>query len=204
MSDLILPTDEQVERAARAICASLGQNPDRNFAGWEGGERWRLQEFTAPAKQILAVLLNQCSPVPAPVSESFIAQQLERDGSRDPLLSFKERSAPRLDEVNFANIEKLSSKQPLDMTLDAALQRTCNGSDSYAGFTHNYEQAETYRKWAMQQPTPSIPEPAPIALTDDHVASLERAIRAEGFDIRVDTETGEAKLYRVTGDGSTV
>lgn len=42
----------------------------------------------------------------------------------------------------------------------------------------------------------------PIALTEDHIPSLERAIRAEGYDIKVDTETGEVKLYRVTADGS--
>jgi hypothetical protein len=43
-------------------------------------------------------------------------------------------------------------------------------------------------------------EPQPYALTEDHVASLERAIRAEGYNIRVDTETGEVKLYRVKGE----
>lgn len=35
---------------------------------------------------------------------------------------------------------------------------------------------------------------APVALTDSHVAALERAIRAEGYDIQIDTETGEVRL----------
>lgn len=43
---------------------------------------------------------------------------------------------------------------------------------------------------------------APYALTDQHVASLERAIRAEGYDIRVDTDTGEVKLYRELAGGA--
>jgi hypothetical protein len=37
---------------------------------------------------------------------------------------------------------------------------------------------------------------APLALTDQHVAALERAIRAEGYDILVDPETGEVRLSR--------
>jgi hypothetical protein len=40
--------------------------------------------------------------------------------------------------------------------------------------------------------------PAPLALTDRHVAALERAIRAEGYDILADPETGEVRLTRRT------
>lgn len=37
----------------------------------------------------------------------------------------------------------------------------------------------------------------PLALTDQHVSALEKAIRAEGFDIFADPETGDIKLERV-------
>jgi len=37
---------------------------------------------------------------------------------------------------------------------------------------------------------------APIALTEGHVSALERAIRAEGYDIQIDTETGEVRLIQ--------
>lgn len=43
---------------------------------------------------------------------------------------------------------------------------------------------------------------APYALTDSHVAALEEAIRAEGYDILYDTETGEFKLLRTCGADS--
>lgn len=36
----------------------------------------------------------------------------------------------------------------------------------------------------------------PLALTDQHVAALERAIRAEGYLILADADTGEVKLTR--------
>ncbi len=42
---------------------------------------------------------------------------------------------------------------------------------------------------------PSEPS-ALFALTDAHVTALEKAIRAEGYDILVDPETGEVKLTR--------
>ena len=42
-----------------------------------------------------------------------------------------------------------------------------------------------------------IEELEPYALTEEHIAALERAIRAEGFTILVDTETGEVRLKRI-------
>ncbi len=36
----------------------------------------------------------------------------------------------------------------------------------------------------------------PIALTDAHVAALEHAIRAEGYSIMMNDETGEIRLER--------
>jgi hypothetical protein len=39
--------------------------------------------------------------------------------------------------------------------------------------------------------------PPPFALTDQHAAALERAIRREGFDSKIDPETGDVKLERV-------
>jgi hypothetical protein len=38
----------------------------------------------------------------------------------------------------------------------------------------------------------------PYALTDQHAAALERAIRAEGYDIAVDIETSTIKLVRTS------
>lgn len=40
-------------------------------------------------------------------------------------------------------------------------------------------------------------EPEPYALTEEHVGALERAIRAEGYIILVDSETGKVKLKRI-------
>jgi hypothetical protein len=37
---------------------------------------------------------------------------------------------------------------------------------------------------------------SPFALTDQHAAALERAIRAEGYDITVNPESGDVKLAR--------
>jgi hypothetical protein len=37
----------------------------------------------------------------------------------------------------------------------------------------------------------------PFALTDSHVDSLERAIRAEGYEILTDPETGHIRLGRL-------
>lgn len=54
-----LPTDEQVERAARALCAASGKNPDTNFGGWKGGEAWRGHEYTTAARQHLVILINK-------------------------------------------------------------------------------------------------------------------------------------------------
>ena len=45
-------------------------------------------------------------------------------------------------------------------------------------------------------PAPAEEEPAPLALTDQHIAALARAIESEGYRIMVDTETGEVKLKR--------
>ena len=53
------------------------------------------------------------------------------------------------------------------------------------------ERAELERDVVDEEPTPS-------ALTDQHAAALERAIRAEGYTILVDPETGDVKLERVT------
>lgn len=39
-------------------------------------------------------------------------------------------------------------------------------------------------------------EVPPYALTDHHIKALETAIRAEGFEILVDTATGEVMLVR--------
>ena len=39
-------------------------------------------------------------------------------------------------------------------------------------------------------------EPAPLALTDQHSAALERAIVAEGYSVLVDPDTGDVKLER--------
>jgi hypothetical protein len=41
-----------------------------------------------------------------------------------------------------------------------------------------------------------------FALTDQHVAALEHAIRAEGFSISTDTESGEIKLERILQPGN--
>lgn len=38
---------------------------------------------------------------------------------------------------------------------------------------------------------------SPFALTDSHVAALEDAIRAEGYDILYDTEAGKFRLVKV-------
>jgi hypothetical protein len=35
---------------------------------------------------------------------------------------------------------------------------------------------------------------APLALTDEHVAAIKQAIRAEGYSVLIDPETGAAKL----------
>lgn len=58
ITQINLPTDEQVERAARALCAADGKNPDTNF-GFKDGEVWRLAEYTIPARQHLVILLNK-------------------------------------------------------------------------------------------------------------------------------------------------
>ena len=52
-----LPTDEQVEMAARVLCAAAGQDPDLAF--FKDGQRWRLAEFTKPAREHLLILLNK-------------------------------------------------------------------------------------------------------------------------------------------------
>ena len=51
------------------------------------------------------------------------------------------------------------------------------------------EEEERMRREMFEEP--------PLALTDQHVSALEKAIRAEGFDIFADPETGEIKLERV-------
>lgn len=40
----------------------------------------------------------------------------------------------------------------------------------------------------------------PHALTDQHAAALERAIRAEGYSVLVDPETGDVKLERAEAE----
>ena len=45
------------------------------------------------------------------------------------------------------------------------------------------------------------PDPAPYALTQQHLAALEKAIRAEGYDILVDPESGEIKLRKLSDGG---
>lgn len=41
-------------------------------------------------------------------------------------------------------------------------------------------------------------EKPPYAHTDQHAAALERAIRAEGYEILIDPNTGEFKLERLS------
>lgn len=43
---------------------------------------------------------------------------------------------------------------------------------------------------------PDLDDAPPMALTDQHVAALEVAIRAEGYAIWVNDETGEVRLQR--------
>ncbi len=40
----------------------------------------------------------------------------------------------------------------------------------------------------------NLSTPEPFALTDANITALEKAIRAEGFEILTDPETGEVKL----------
>lgn len=39
-------------------------------------------------------------------------------------------------------------------------------------------------------------EESPLALTDRNIAALEAAIRAEGFEVYADPQTGQIKLER--------
>ena len=48
----------------------------------------------------------------------------------------------------------------------------------------------------MTHPTKDTP---PFALTDQHVAALERAIRAKGYDILIDSASGDIQLRAVEG-----
>ena len=46
------------------------------------------------------------------------------------------------------------------------------------------------------KPTPSEQEEPPYALTDQHIAALERAIRAEGYEIMIDPVSGSIRLVK--------
>jgi hypothetical protein len=43
-------------------------------------------------------------------------------------------------------------------------------------------------------------EAPPLALTDQHITALSRAIESEGYRIMVDPATGDVKLERTSGD----
>jgi hypothetical protein len=54
--------------------------------------------------------------------------------------------------------------------------------------------------WRLSSPLLLGEQPSgqsPLALTDAHVRELERAIRAEGYTIHADPETGQIKLERL-------
>jgi hypothetical protein len=68
-----------------------------------------------------------------------------------------------------------------------------------------WAEVEQYQEPGDEFPTPIVeqqPAPSPLALTGQHIAELEQAIRAEGFYILHNTGTGKFELSRVAPVGA--
>lgn len=94
--------------------------------------------------------------------------------------------------------------RPRMMTLMAALSTLERAHTSWDGITdyvvevlpriEGWERAAYVEAWGVVRSYVRSPEP--VALTDQDVTALERAVLAAGFIIKANTETGEISVYQ--------